>query len=188
MRLALAALAVLLLSPIARAETLEERAAPCLACHGENGTSANENIPSLGGQQSAYTRVQLYMFRGKLRVSDVMNDMTRDFTDDDLQQFSDFIAKLPKPNPPEDFADTARMERGLAVVQKNHCNTCHNTDFSGRDNIPRIGNQREDYLTKTMLEYKSNTRHGYDPTMAAVLLPVTEAQIADLAYYIAHFH
>ncbi len=125
------------------------------------------------------------MFREKLRVFDTMNDMTKDFTDDDLRTFSDFIGKLPKPAPPSDPGDLARMQRAAALVQANHCNSCHNPDFSGRDNIPRIANQREDYLLKTLTEYKTNTRHGYDATMADVLQPITEAQIADLAYYIA---
>ncbi len=38
-----------------------------------------------------------------------------------------------------------------------------------------------------MREYKDNTRHGYDGTMAEVLAPVTTEQIADLAYYLARF-
>ncbi len=32
--------------------------------------------------------------------------------------------------------------------------------------VPRIANQREDYLAKTLREYKDNSRHGYDATMA----------------------
>jgi cytochrome c553 len=185
MRILSTALALLLLTGIAKAETVEERAAPCLACHGENGQSTNDNIPSLGAQQPAYALIQLYMFREKLRVFDTMNEMTKDFTDDDLRTFSDLIGKLPKPKPPTDAADPARIQRAEALVQEHHCNSCHNPDFSGRDNIPRIANQREDYLVKTMTEYKNNTRHGYDATMADVLQPVTEAQIADLAYYIS---
>ena len=55
----------------------------------------------------------------------------------------------------------------------------------GGDNVPRLANQREDYLAKTLREYKDNSRHGYDGTMAEVLRPVTHEQIADLAYYIA---
>ena len=77
------------------------------------------------------------------------------------------------------------MERAQALVQQHRCASCHNPDFSGRDNVPRIANQREDYLAKTMLEYKNNSRHGYDATMAEVLQPVTEQQIADLAFFIA---
>ena len=181
----LSVLALVLIASVARAETMQERVAPCLACHGEKGTSEMENIPSLGAQQPAYVLIQLYMFREKLRTFEIMNDMAKDLTDDDLRAISDYIATLPKPAPPADAGDSARMQKGLALVQQNRCNTCHNIDFSGRDNIPRILNQREDYLAKTMREYKSNSRHGYDATMADVLQPVTEEQIADLAYYIA---
>jgi cytochrome c553 len=114
-----------------------------------------------------------------------MNEMAKAFTDDDLQKFSDFIAKLPKPAPPTDAGEPARMQRAQAIVQQNRCNNCHNLDFSGKENVPRIANQREDYLAKTLSEYKDNSRHGYDGTMADVMGPVTKEQIADLAYYIA---
>ena len=92
---------------------------------------------------------------------------------------------LPKPQPPADAGDPARLQRAQALVQQNRCNSCHNADFSGKDNVPRIADQREDYLAKTMREYKDNSRHGYDGTMAEVLQPVTPDQIADLAYFIA---
>ena len=81
----------------------------------------------------------------------------------------------------------SRMQRALALAQQNRCDACHNTDFSGSENVPRIANQREDYLNKTLLEYKDNTRHGYDGTMADVMGAVPKEQIADLAYYIARF-
>jgi cytochrome c553 len=185
MRKITVALAFTLIAASASAETIAERAAPCLACHGEQGQSQTENIPSLGGQQAAYALIQLFMFREKLRICEPMNEMAKAFTDDDLHTFSDYIASLPKPAPPADAGDPARLQRAQALVQQNHCNSCHNPDFSGRDNIPRLADQREDYLAKTMREYKDNSRHGYDGTMAEVLQPVTVEQIADLAYYIA---
>ena len=171
-------------SPL-NAETIPERAVTCFACHGEHGQSETENTPSLGGQQPPYALIQLFMFREKLRTFEPMNEMAKSFTDDDLRTFSDFIAKLPKPAPPADAGDPARMARAQALVQQHRCNTCHNPDFSGKENVPRIADQREDYLAKTMREYKDNSRHGYDGTMAEVLQPVTADQIADLAYYIA---
>src|ERR1700722_17728863 len=174
----------LIVSPVS-AETMEERTAPCLACHGEHGQSETENTPSLGAQQAPYALIQLFMFREKLRVFEPMNEMAKAFTDDDLRTFSDFIATLPKPSPPADAGDPARMQRAEALIQQNRCNSCHNTDFSGKDNVPRLADQREDYLAKTMREYKDNSRHGYDGTMAEVLQPVTVEQIADLAYYLA---
>ena len=132
------------------AETIEQRAVTCFACHGEHGQSETENTPSLGGQQAPYALIQLFMFREKLRTFEPMNEMAKSFTDDDLRNFSDFIAKLPKPAPPADAGDPARMQRGLALAQQNRCNSCHNADFSGKENVPRLANQREDYLAKTL--------------------------------------
>ena len=169
------------------AETLAERVAPCLACHGEKGQSETPEIPSLGGQPAPYLLIQLYLFREKQRVVEIMNDMTKAFTDDDLRAFSDFIAKLPPPKPPTDAPDAARLASGRALITQHRCNSCHNLDLSGRESIPRIADQREDYLVKTLREYKNNTRHGYDAAMAEVLAPVTDAQIVDLAYAIARF-
>jgi cytochrome c553 len=185
MRRVMMALAFASLAFPASAETIEQRAVTCFACHGEHGQSETENTPSLGAQQAPYALIQLFMFREKLRTFEPMNDITKSFTDDDLQKFSDFLAKLPKPAPPADAGEPARMQRGQALAQQNRCNACHNPDFSGKENVPRIANQREDYLAKTLGEYKDNSRHGYDGTMADVMGSVSKEQIADLAYYIA---
>jgi cytochrome c553 len=188
MRSLVAALAFAFIASSVSAETFEERAAPCLACHGEHGQSETENTPSLGAQQAPYALIQLFMFREKLRTFEPMNEMAKAFTDDDLRVFSDFISKMPKPAPPADAGDPARLQRAQALVVQHRCNSCHNTDFSGKDNVPRIADQREDYLAKTMREYKDNSRHGYDGTMAEVLQPVTTEQIDDLAYFLARVH
>jgi cytochrome c553 len=185
MRKIIAALAFAFIATSVSAETIAERAAPCLACHGAKGQSETENTPSLGAQQAPYALIQLFMFREKLRVFEPMNEMAKALSDDDLRTFSDFLATLPKPAPPADAGDPARLQRAQALVQQHRCNSCHNTDFSGKDNVPRIADQREDYLAKTLREYKDNSRHGYDATMAEVLQPVTPEQIADLAYFLA---
>src|SRR5450631_3204683 len=185
MRKIFLALAFALIASSARAETIAERAAPCLACHGEKGQSQTENTPSLGAQQPPYALIQLFMFREKLRVFAPMNEMAKALSDDDLRTFSDYLGSLPKPVPPADAGDPARMQRAQALAQQYHCNACHKPDFSGGDNVPRIADQREDYLAKTLAAYKDNSRHGYDGTMAEVMGPITPEQIADLAYYIA---
>jgi cytochrome c553 len=187
MRKVITALAFAFVACSASAETIEERAAACFACHGPRGLSETENTPSLAGQQAPYALIQLFMFREKLRSFEPMNEMAKSMTDDDLRSFSDFIATLPKPPPPADAGDPARMARGQALAHQYLCNNCHNPDFSGKENVPRIANQREDYLAKTLAEYKDNSRHGYDGTMADVMGSVTKEQIADLAYYITRF-
>jgi cytochrome c553 len=162
-----------------------EKLEPCLACHGATGQSETENVPSLGAQPSKYTLIQLFMFREKLRPVEPMIELTKGWTDADLQQAADFIATLPPPKPTSDPVDPARLERARALIEQNHCNVCHRPDFSGQENVPRLAGQREDYLLKALREYKSGARHGYEPTMAEVLQSVDDAQLVEFAYYLS---
>jgi cytochrome c553 len=168
----------------AAAANLAERMEPCLACHGEKGQSENPEVPSLGAQPAGYSLIQLYLFREKQRKVEVMNEYAKDLSDDDLRQFSDALAKLPAPAP-EGGIDAARMQHGYELIEKNHCNLCHQSNLAGRDNVPRIAAQREDYLAKTLREYKSNARVGYEPVMLEIMRPLTDADIVELAYTIA---
>ena len=178
------------------AETVAERAVPCLACHGEKGVSETPEIPSLGGQPAPYLLIQLYLFREGQRAStfkkddqmiQVMTEMTKGFTDDDLRNFSDYLAKLPAPPPPADAGEAERIQNGRTLITANRCNSCHGLDLAGRENIAHIANQREDFLARTLREYRDNVRHGYDGVMAEATARLTDAQIADLAYTIARF-
>lgn len=186
MRIAFTALTVLAAAVLpAAAADLSERVAPCLACHGEKGRSEMPEVPSLGAQMAPYALIQIYLFREKQRVFEVMNEAAKGFSDDDLRQVSDFIAKLPAPAPPDDAGDPKRLEHGRALVEQYRCNICHRANLAGQDNVPRLAAQREDYLVKTLRDYKSRARIGYDASMAEVLQPIGDAEIVDLAYFIA---
>jgi cytochrome c553 len=185
-RIIAALLFAVVAAPAAPAQSVEERLTVCLACHGDKGQSTLPGVPSLGAQQTFYVTVQLLMFREHMRVADPMNEMAKGLSDDDLRKFAEIIAKLPAPRPPEEPADAARIERTQALVVQNRCNICHTATFAGQDNVPNIADQREDYLVAALRGYKDNSRHGYDATMAEVMAPISDAQILDLAYYIAH--
>jgi cytochrome c553 len=172
--------------PALAAQPIAERLAPCLACHGENGTSQTPGVPSLGGQPAAFVLIQLYQFREKQRIAAPMNELTAEFTDDDLRTFSDEIAKLPPPVPASDTSvDAALIEKGRTAAQRHRCGFCHNPDMSGHDQIPRIGAQREDYLARVLHEYKSGERRGYDPAMVEIAVGIADDEIAALAHYLA---
>ncbi len=163
---------------------VQERLAPCIACHGA-GTSETEGVPSLGGQMPDYVVTQLFQFREKQREAAPMNDIAAGFSDDDLRAYADAIGTLPPPTRAGDPADPALMARGQALVAKHQCTSCHGADLAGRDAIPRIRDQREDYLAKALAGYKSNARPGYDPAMNEVAQELSEADIKDLAAYVS---
>jgi cytochrome c553 len=181
----IAVFALVVVAAAASAAIPPGRVAECLACHGEGGQSQIPNVPSLGGQPAPYALVQLFLFRERLRVASPMNEMTQGLSDDDLQSLSDVVAKQPPPKPSGGTADPRRLARARAITEQQHCNSCHTANFAGQENIPRLAGQREDYLLKALRDYKAGTRHGYDATMAEVLQPIDDAQMADLAYYLS---
>jgi cytochrome c553 len=129
--------------------------------------------------------IQLFMFRERLRVAAPMNEDMKDFSDADLQKISEALSKLPPPAPPADKGDPQVAARGRALAEQNHCNICHRSDFTGQENVPRVADQREDYLLKTLRAYKTGTRHAYDATMAEVLQPVDDTDLGVLAHFLA---
>jgi cytochrome c553 len=171
----------------AQAQTFEEKLSTCLACHGEKGISETSEVPSLAGMPSNYTLIQLYLFRAKMRQVEIMNDIAKDLTDAELQKFGDYFAKLTPPKASGDALDPAIAERAKALVAKYHCGSCHLPDFAGREQMPRLAAQREDYLLKALRDYKGATRPGYDATMDEVIRPITDPEIVDLAHYLSRF-
>ncbi len=140
----------------------------------KKGQSQLAEVPSLGAQPALYTLVELVMFRDKLRITEPMNEMTKGLSDDDLRAVSDMIAKLPPPEPISGIPDPARMDRGRVLAQQNRCNFCHQSNFQGLDNVPRLAGQREDYLLKSLRTYKDNSRRGYDAQMSEVVYPMKD--------------
>jgi cytochrome c553 len=185
MRSFAAAVLVLLVARPVAAATLAERFASCLACHGEHGQSAIPEVPSLGAQPPFYVTIQLYMFRERMRVVEPMNEMSKGLSDDDVRGMAELVAQLPPPLPAAEPPDPVRLDRARVLIQQHRCNFCHNQDFSGLQNVPRLAGQREDYLVKALREYKGNARRGYDASMADVMYPVTDADILDLAHFLA---
>lgn len=181
----IAAALVWLFALAVHADTLEARLAACLACHGPHGQSVTPEVPSLGGQPVFYLTVQLLMFREKLRVVEPMNQVMQGLKDGDLRQMAASLAKLLPPGPAPGPIDTTRMERARELIEQHRCNFCHQGNYSGEQNVPRLAGQREDYLTKALREYKNNTRRGYDASMADVLYQINDEQISDLAYFLS---
>ncbi len=168
--------------------SVAQRAETCFACHGAKGQSQLPLTPSLGAQPSFFVVAQLFLFRDGRRgnAPAAMTEAAKTLTDDDLRGFADLISKLPAPPAPGKSPDTQRFARGRALVLNQNCPTCHNPDLSGREQMPRLANQREDYLLKALRDYKSGARLGYGGAMAEELSGLKDADLADLAHFLAY--
>ncbi|WP_172293025.1 c-type cytochrome [Pseudoruegeria sp. HB172150] len=167
-------------------EGFEELRDQCIACHGETGQSETEETPSLGGLDDYYALISLVGFREGRRPSDIMADITADMSNNDLRAAAAWIQGLPDPEPPEAPGDPAIMERGAALARDHHCVQCHGAELRGGHQMPSIRNQREDYLLKALRDYKAERRLGDRAAMVEVVQELGEAELADLAHYVAH--
>ena len=189
MRFAASILAVVLAgsSETAGAQSLADKIAQCAACHGEDGRSKDPKVPHIGGQPKLAVMYQLFFYREGRRKSPEMNTVAKDMSDADLTAMSDYVAGLPPPQLASGALDEARYGRGAELASKRICGTCHNPDYSGREQMPRVAGQREAYLLKSFKEYQAGTRVGTQAAMAEAVRGLDDAALADLAYYLAHF-
>jgi cytochrome c553 len=162
----------------------EEMAAGCAGCHGENGNSKTENTPSLAGHPAPYLTIQLILFREQQRRNEVMTPLAKGLSDDDIENLAAYFAgqKRVLLGP---TGDPALASQGKGLADAHRCGVCHLPDYSGREQIPRLAAQRQDYLTKTMRDYKVGLRSGLDGMMTSVLHGVSDEQITALAAYLS---
>ena len=97
------------------AEAGEAKAAVCTACHGLNGNSANPEWPSLAGQNAAYIREQLEMFKSRKRINEVMHPVVAQLTDRRTSRISPSTSPRRRPRGLE--ADPSYWKAGEVVVQ-----------------------------------------------------------------------
>lgn len=161
----------------------------CAACHGANGRNDMPGTPALAGQHSLYAITQLFMYREGRRSNEAMSAIAKPLTDDDMRGFSEYIGTLPPvPAPaPATPADAALMTRGQALAQQHKCVFCHGADLSGGEQVPRIAQQREDYLKAVLRGYRDGSRPGYTRAMSEALSGIPVEDLDTLAYYVARF-
>ncbi len=166
-------------------QSLRDKIAQCAACHGEDGKSADPAIPHIGGQPKLFVMYQLFFYREGRRRSPEMNAIAKELSDAELTAISDHVAKLPPPPPVPGPIDEARFKRGTEIASKRICASCHNPDYSGRDQMPRLAGQREAYTVQALKDYRTGTRVGTQAAMAETVRGLDDAAFADLAYFFA---
>lgn len=72
-------------------------AATCANCHGTDGrTTTGSAVPALAGMPREYMLLQLKSFRDGSRPATVMHQITKGFSESQLQQIASYFAAQPK--------------------------------------------------------------------------------------------
>jgi cytochrome c553 len=92
-------------------DTIEQRVAACIACHGREGATTNAGyFPRLAGKPAGYLFNQLVSFRDGRRFNTDMAYMVQHMSDAYLREMADYFAGLDLPYPPVSPASDATPE------------------------------------------------------------------------------
>lgn len=166
----------------------KELAQTCAGCHGEQGISEMPDTPSLAGQLATYTYKELRDYAKDQRSHPIMTATAKTLSEQDAADLAVWFSTL-KPASGAGDAQSAKAEKmveegdGKRILPP--CFVCHGSNGQGEKmDIPALSGQRADYLTKTLLEYKSGQRHNdIYSRMRLIAQQLSEAEIRDLAQY-----
>ena len=178
-----ALLAALFISTAAFGQ-IDERLKSCAACHGADGNSVTTGVPSLAAQPKIFIENYLVLSREGIRGPEVMQALLKGVPDKEIAALSLHYSKL-KASSRAGKTDPALFNRGKQVAAKNRCANCHEANFHGREQMPRLAGQREEFLEEVMLAFRQNRRRGGDTLMAAALYGIPEADFKALAHYLS---
>ncbi len=158
--------------------------AACGACHGADGNSTMPGVPSLAGQPKVFLENQLVMIREGMRDVPQMRGLLDAVNDEDFSALAKRYAAMPiKPSTYK--PDAEKISRGAALSKQGLCGSCHLPDYSGQQQMPRLAQQREDFLLANMQQFRDGKATGRDTMMTGILRGFTDAQLSDLAHYFA---
>ncbi len=154
----------------------------CAACHGVDGNSAIPGTPSLAGQPQVFIENQLVLIREGLRSVPAMKGLLDTARDEDLVALAKLYSELPAKALAGEV-DADKVKRGAQISKAALCGSCHAPDYSGREQMPRLALQREDFLRASLKEFRDGPAAGRDTIMAATLRGMSDDQLGDLAHY-----
>lgn len=181
-----AALALLTAAGTALGQPKPETLAACAACHGPDGNAPVAAFPSIAGQPRTFLENQLVLVREGLRDIPAMKEVMAGIDDAQIVELAKHFAAQPA-KPPTLTVNADKQRLGSQLAGKMLCGTCHLPDYAGQSQVPRLARQNEPFLLASMKQFRDNPGPGRDTIMAATLRGVSDAELDQLAHYLAGF-
>lgn len=173
---------------VAAPDAMEQRVAPCMACHGSADRVGGDGYyPRIAGKPAGYLYNQLLNFReGRREQYPLMVYMVQHLSDDYLREIAAFFANQKFPYPPPQNVDVseATLQRGwqLATVgdaARNipACTACHGEALTGVEPfIPGLLALPRDYINAQFGAWREGKRRAAAPDCMARLARTLSAE------------
>ena len=175
MRAAIPALLAFTMMSTAAAADLEATIEMCNSCHGDDGVSQWDDMPTIAGIDAFVGSEALYVYQDEARPCEMSDfrqgDTSRpatnmcavaaDLDDDTIEALAEHYAALPFVPAKQEF-DADKAAAGKAI-HDDKCSRCHSDGGSNpEDEASILAGQWMGYLRTTFAEYASGEREQMD--------------------------
>jgi cytochrome c553 len=170
--------------PFAAAQSIEEKAQACAACHGENGIPPDRSWPVIWGQHQGYLYLQLRDFKSGARKSDVMGTIAQAMERDEMLAVALYFSQKAWPNLRQARALDAVAAQAVRTNASVGCTGCHQAGYQGEGTQPRLAGQSADYILKSIMDFRTRVRRN-NPGMSDLMNAASEDELKAVAAYVA---
>jgi cytochrome c553 len=179
-------------------DTIEQRVAACIACHGREGSSTNSGyFPRLSGKPAGYLYNQLVSFRDGRRFQADMTYMVRHLSDAYLREIAEYFSSVDLPYPPvstDTDATPQMLQRGKSLALEGDaqrgipaCVQCHGTALTGvQPGVPSLLGLPRLYIASQLGAWLTDDRHALAPDcMTQIGRKLSTADVNAVASWLA---
>ncbi|EIJ33856.1 c-type cytochrome [Thiothrix nivea] len=158
----------------------------CAGCHGTNGHSAGETMPSLAGLDERYFVKTMQDFKSGARPSTIMGRLARGYSDREVKELADFFANQEWVSAKAEF--DPKLAKEGQKIHKENCESCHEQGgaVNGSKETPRIAGQWRAYLNNLLIDLHDIKRSSTQPLkMRQRVQKLSQEEIEALSHYYA---
>jgi cytochrome c553 len=179
-------------------DTIQQRIAACVACHGAHGEGTPESgfFPRLAGKPAGYLARQLQDFQDGLRKYGPMEYTVRHLSPEYMHEIAEYFSmqEVPYSRSPMPSLSADALKRGEQLVthgdpsqQIPACSACHGSQLTGvQPDIPGLVGLPYDYISSQLGSWRTRTRGTVAPDcMADIANRLSASDISAVSAWLA---
>jgi sulfide dehydrogenase cytochrome subunit len=158
-------------------------ASSCNNCHGVNGVSVGQSMPSIGGLPESYLKNIMLQWKSGQRYSATMGRLIKGYSEEEISALAAYYSKKPWV-PAKQKTDAKLVKLGKDVTKK--CAGCHGDTGASEDKeTPNLNGQWAGYLELEALKYRDDAVAMPDKKMRDAAKKLSAEEVKAVAEFYA---
>lgn len=157
----------------------------CAGCHGTNGYSAGDVMPSLAGMDKRYLHKAMMDFRSDARPSTIMGRIARGYSEQEISAIAAFFSQQDWRKSESDV--NRKLARAGKSIHEQQCESCHaDGGRLSKDEIPRLAGQWQLYIYWQLRDMHDIDFEGVQPLkMRQRVQKLSQEELEALSHFYA---